>query len=59
MQNKIEIAQQRIKEAEESAKYFADMYSKTHDVMYKEMREEELERINKIVEAIMKAKKAG
>lgn len=58
MNEKIKIAEQRIAEAEERAKYFAEMYKQTGKIMYAEMRNEELETMNKIVEAIMKAKKA-
>ena len=59
MADKIKIAEQRIEEAEANAKYFAKMFAKTGDEMYKEMREVEIEKMNKIAEAIMKAKKAG
>ena len=57
MADKIKIAEQRIEEAEANAKHFAKMFAKTGDVMYQEMREFEIEKMNKIVEAIMKAKK--
>lgn len=58
MENKIKIAEKRIEEAQDRAKYFQEMYAMTGDKMYKEMCEDEIERVAKIVEAIMKAKKA-
>lgn len=58
MENKIKIAEKRIEEAQDRAKYFQEMYAMTGDKMYKEMCEDEIERVAKIIEAIMKAKKA-
>lgn len=56
MENKIKIAEQRIEEAQERAKYFQEQYAMTGDKMYKEMCEDEIERVTKIIEVIVKAK---
>ena len=56
MKNKIKIAEKRIQEAQERAKYFQEMYAMTGDKLYKEMCEDEIERVTMIIEAIVKAK---
>ena len=57
MNEKIKIAERRIEEAQERADYFAKQYIETGIVLFKEMREEELKTIDKIVEAIIRIKK--
>lgn len=56
MNEKIKIAERRIEEAQDRAKYFAEMYKQTGKILYAEMRDEEIETVNKIVEAIVKIK---
>ena len=56
MENKIKIAEKRIEEAQERAKYFQEKYAMTGDKLYKEMCEDEIERVTMLVEAIVKAK---
>lgn len=57
MNEKIKIAERRIDEAQERAEYFAKKYYQTGMSLYKDLREEELKMIDKIVEAIVRIKK--
>lgn len=58
MKNKIEIAEKRYAEMEARKARFMKQYAETGDTLYKELANVETENMNKLIVAIMKAKKS-
>ena len=57
MKNKIEIAEKRYKEMEARRARFTKKYAETGDTLYKDLANDETESMNKLIVAIIEAKR--
>lgn len=56
MKKKLEIASKRFEEMEDRKEYFLEKYRNTSDRLYLELADDEQRQMNKLMDAILKAK---